>query len=924
MTDALVNESPRPAQRDFAVIGFAAVLVALLAHTWFASTPLPFGGPNIPLALLAIALAALSLSQAAWSARDVAAIRQRLRNILPAVLVAALMPLWALAVYLATDTLDARRLAKMGLGIGILFAVFVCVDNLRRARAMVFLFVLAIAASALWGFAMVFVGDPFRGLWLRIANVPQEELQEMLLFGRMSGLAAHIAVFGRQLVVAIPLALAALLFWNCAGRRWLGRAALAALFVLLMTLVTAMLMNATRSVVLSAGVVAAIVAAFAVRSPRPRGRLLVFAPLAGLWLLVYFNAGDAAVATDAEASSGVGGVHADIQDLAAGDDALRAGESDRIGHLFVGNEPGVEYEVQVRERHPAGYGQPGMVAVRADEQGAFVLTWRKRPGITLYQSCLRVRGQDDWSVWTPFEPSLEPETRQAEAPVALQDVVVGSVWLAHVGDHERIGHRVGGLEPGAEYIVELKPETIGDRGDRNIVPVTTGEDGAFVMTWRVPSEAGIMGYVYRLRKPDEWWGRYHEFEPSMKIVAEADTALPDLAVGGRSLVSGGKSARVGHAFGGFVPWFWYAVQVRQTDARGVAKIGEATVKPDEGGNFVLTWGAPPQASEIVGHQFRAHDISRKEWSPWKDFVPSLSSRVPTLEPFAVHGEAPAASENDGIGRHTLAGLSPNFTYRAQLRARSGQAYGPETRDVTLSSTQDGTWTFAWREPGSDLAITGYQFRLWWRAKDRWWPWQDFAPTADGSGQTKAVFDGHLNTAQQNVAAARTTELLGVEAKKATIGRVADDAALTRLHGLTTVLRYVRDHPLGTGVYAPQSSHVTAGLSDRLVEELLRLWPHNQGLHVLVLFGWPGLALLVAFYVCVLRPVVRCVAFAWRAADSELRFLAVGVVGAWAAYSINSLLVPTGPFLGGWSHFYLIGLLFGVERLVERARAAARA
>ena len=891
---------------------------------WFASTPLPFGGPNIPLALLAVALAALSLSQAAWSVRDAAAIRQRLRNILPAVAVAALMPLWAFVVYLATDTLDARRLAKMALGIGVLFAVFVCVDNLRRARAMVFLFVLAIAASALWGFAMVLVGDPFRSVWLRIANVPQEELQEMLLFGRMSGLAAHIAVFGRQLAVAVPFALAALLFCDCAGRPWLRRGALVALFVLLMTLVTAMLTNATRSVVLSVGLVAVIIAALALRSARPRGRLFLFAPLGALWLLVYFNIGYAAAGGDTEGASGVGGVRADIQDLAAGRDALHTGESDRSGHVFVGNEPGVQYQVRVRERYPAGYGQPGMVVVRADDQGSFVLTWRKRPEVTLYQSSLRVQGRDGWSLWTPFEPSLGSMTRQPEAGVALQDLVVGTAWPADVVHDERIGHRVGGLEPRAEYEVELKPETIGDRGEPNVLPVTTGEDGAFVMTWRVPSDAGIMGYVYRLRKPSESWGRYHEFEASMKVVAEVEAALPDLAVGGRSLVSSGKSARVGHMFGGFVPWFWYSVQVRQTSASGAAKIGEATVKPDEGGNFVLTWGEPGKASEIAGYQFRAHDVSGKEWSPWRDFVPSLSSRVPVLAPFAVHGEVPdALGGNDGVRRHTLAGLSADLNYRAQFRARSDEAHGPESRDVTLSATPDGTWAFAWREPNSETAIAGYQFRLWWRAKDRWWPWQDFVPTADGSGHTKVVFDGHLNTAKQNVAAAQTTELLGVDAKRAAIGR-ADAAATTRLHGLTTVLRYVRDHPLGTGVYAPQLSHVTAGLSDRLVEELLRLWPHNQGLHILALFGWPGLALLMAFYVCVLRPVVRCIAFAWRAADSDLRFLAVGVAGAWAAYSINSLLVPTGPFLGGWSHFYLIGLLFGVERLVQRAPAAARA
>ena len=894
--------------------GFAAVLLGLLGHIWFASTPLPLGGPNVGFAILAVLLAALSLAHAAWSSRDMATVRRRVGDIVPVMAVATLLALWALAVYLATDTLDVLRLAKMALGIGVLFAVFVCVDSLWRARAMVFLVIVAVFVSALWGFGVALVGDPFLSLWLQVANVPREELQEMLLFGRTAGLAAHISVFGRQVAVAVPLALAALLYCDCVDRPWPRRAILAALFVVLMTLVTVMLMNATRSVVLSVCVVSLVVGIVALRTERPRRRLLVSAPLAALWLFLYFTGGDHA---EDEASSSVGGVRGDIQDLATGDDAWRQGEADVLGHVFVGNKPGVEYQVQLRERYPAGYGQPGHVTVRADEQGTFVLTWRKRPGITLYQSRLRALGDVNWQEWRYVEPSATPDR---DARLTLQDVVVGSDWHAEGTDQQRIGHRVSGLEVGARYFVELKPEVVGFQGQAVRLPVTVGEEGAVLLTWRVPSEVGVMGYVYRLKRRGEGWGRWHDFEVSMTVIAPRETAL-DLAVGGESLGGSAKSARVGHVFVGLVSWFWYTVQVRQTDARGAVKIGEVTAKPDEAGDIVLTWGEPRADSQIVSHEFRARKVSDRKWSIWQDFVPSLSSKVPTLFLTPADGERDVAMGREGgntFRRHTLTALSAGLTYQVQFRARREDVFGAETRAIDVYPDGDGAWTFTWRELGADVAATGYQFRLWWRAKDRWWPWQDFVPNVEGTGRTKVALAGWLGEQKKNVAAAQTTDSLGAVAKGASLKRrLMDPSAGIRIHELNTVLRYVRDHPFGTGVYAPGVFHVGDGLEDWLVEELLRLWPHNQGLHVLALFGWPGLALLVAFYICVLRPVVRCAVLAWRTADSDLRFLVIGVLGAWAAYSINTLFIPTSPFLGGWSHFYLIGLLFSVERIVGR-------
>lgn len=913
---------------DVSWVAFAVLLGGVLAHVWFASTPLFFAGPNVLLAALAILLAALFLAQSAFSSPNLADIRHRLRNVAPVVGVATLLPLWALVVYVVTGTLDATRLAKMALGIGILFAVFACVDNLSRARIMAWVLVVAIAVSALCGFAVVWLGDPFVGWWLRIANVPQEDLQEMLLFGRNAGLAAHISTFGRQLAMAIPLALAALLYSDCSARPWLRRIALAFAFVLLMTLVTGMLLNASRSVLLCVAVVAVVVALPSVRSSRARRRFLVSAPLAAVWLFVYFNAQPAAdeAGSGEQEASGVGGVRGDIRHLAVSTDALQDGVANAVGHEFVGQDPGAEYEVQLRERYGSGYGQPSIVTAHANEQGKFVLVWSKRPDVQIHQYRLRQAGAAGWSEWVAFPPSLGTDAGQAlELPV-LHDLLAGQVWPADLAGQRRIGFRVHGLEPGSPYDVQVESLGADGRPALRLVAVTADENGTSLITWQPPRSVGVQGYAYRARKPDQEWQAWQLVEPFLNVIAPPDATLPDVALGLHSLASSRGGVRIGHAFGGFVPWFWYVVQIRQLHESGVASITEVTVKPDEAGNFTLTWAEPTVPGRIVGQQFRMRNISHDDWLPWQDFSPTLTSRVPTLELVPETDEIAAPTGHGAHGhRHTLDGLASGLKYRGQLRARNDSGYGPSTRNAAISPDANGSWTFAWREIGSGLATTGYQFRLWWPAKQRWRPWQDFVPAQDGTGRTTVDFVGRLGTQRKNIATARTTRLLEHDTKKTTIqSRLWDISAQTRLHELATVLRYVGDYPWGTGVYAPQIVHVPRELEDWRKQEILRLWPHNQFLHVLVLFGWPGFALLVIFYGCVLRPVVRCTAYARRAGDSDLLFLAIGVVGAWAAYTINSLAIPAGPFIEGWSHFYLIGLLFGVELLVLERRDLAPA
>ena len=54
------------------------------------------------------------------------------------------------------------------------------------------------------------------------------------------------------------------------------------------------------------------------------------------------------------------------------------------------------------------------------------------------------------------------------------------------------------------------------------------------------------------------------------------------------------------------------------------------------------------------------------------------------------------------------------------------------------------------------------------------------------------------------------------------------------------------------------------------------------------------------------------------------FLGTAVVGALAAYGVNSLLHNSGPFVGDWAHFFIVGLVFSIERIVASRIADAEA
>ena len=689
-------------------------------------------------------------------------------------------------------------------------------------------------------------------------------------------------------------------------------------FVLFATLVTALIMNNTRSVMLATIAACAVVALPVARARRARLRLLLTAGPLTAWLFLFFYPWAApSDAAEVAQPNRVGDHRGDIRELRVGVEALDAGVPRLIGHALSGNTPGREYEVQLRERYALGYGQASGVTAAADGEGRIFATWRRREGVG-YQVRKRPTDYGGWGVWLDFLPSLGI----GEHPLNPGNVTLEDVALGYRGEARdagvRVGHRFADIGGNQRQVVQLRLVARDDErfvyGAAREVVVPAGTRAPAVITWRRHDMLGIGGFERRIVSPvrDEW----RPFLPSLRV-APGNEVLPGLQTGA-GVAAANSAHRVGHAFGGFIPWIWYVVQIRQHRAEGAVRLGEVVAKPDEGGRLALAWDAPPGTEKIVAHEFRARDISQTRWLPWRGFEPSASSLAPVLE-----WAAGTVASGRLVRRHALLGLAPGETYRLQMRGRNQHGYGAESAELNAQADAEGALSLTWTEP--DGEVDEHQFRLWWRAKTRWWPWQDLAVAEGGDGYTPVHFLGHVRKSEERLASARVAHDLAGRALRTPnrFTEMLDASAMTRVAELGTVLRYVAAHPFGTGVYAPKRVHVGEGWTESIVEELLRLWPHNQFLHVLVLFGVPGFLVLIALYFFLLRTAVRCGEFARRAQDDNLRFLALGVAAAWGAYTLNSLLIPVGPFIGGWSHFLLIGLLFSVAQLVGAEKGSER-
>ena len=892
---------------------FALIVAAIFAHIWFASAQLPLGGPNVWMAGAAAVAAALwcalMLRQTKFAPGAAASASARLLGAgLPVVAVAVLFLGWMLVVYWRTGTFNSAAVGKLAVGIGLLLAILLSVDGIRRAKALIVALIAATAVSVLFGFAVLGVGEPFLSLWLHISNVAETDLSMVLVFGRSAGATAHPSTLAYQLAAAVPLAFAAFVHGAFGQRR--RRAANVALFVVLVAFVSMLLVNGSRSTILGLGVALVVCAAGFWGAPSRRGlirRCVVTVPLAAIVLATMFAPARTLVAhsTDWVKNGDVEGIRPGAEEVESGSDQL-------IGHVFDGTEPGKPHLVRIREHYNTrgAWGKSSGTTVTADEHGRVGVSWLlpNRPDVTMWQARVRaVNSSEEWP-WRLFSPTLASPSI---------DLEIRGLTAGHKTSTDgQLICRLTGLPPEREHVVELRAQIANQTGSPVRVSGVTDAAGALTLSWPI-LHALVVHYRCRVRLATEAaFGKWRGCAPSLPplpVWEGLEVGADSLAVG-----SGGNSHRMGHAHGGLRSWRWYALQLRERLLPAVSRAprrGEVTAKPDRAGVVVVTWPEPASVEGVAGYEFRIREIINDDWFGWREFGVTLTSRVPPMPVVSTGG---SATGDPSRVRHTVYDLVPAMKQPIEVRMRNQFGAGLSSKTITVTGMENGSAMLEWPAPAYAGPVPGYQLRLRRGANRQWGPWRDLAEPVDG-GRTSAsqlagirAGTGVLDLARN---AERSIRGLSIQERLFTVKH----SALGRIAQATVALRYALDHPFGAGVYRPSlARHAPAGMAVATAEDALQLWPHNQFLHVLAVFGAPGLALQVCFYALLARTAWRVFKAARRSRQADSRFLGVAVVAAWGAYSVSSLFVPTGPFLHDWGHFFVLGLLLALERLLVGA------
>ena len=732
---ASMSESSSAFRRAVASIGhrastkpiFALLLAAVFAHYWFASTPLPLGGPNVIIGGVTVLLSIVYVLARAVRSGSISAvvpgILQRFRPILPITALCLAMLAWAAAVYLVfADAVDAVLLAQIALGIGILFAAFVCVDSVYRAAVVALSIVVAAFVSALFGAAVLFIGDPFLSIWVNISTIEDQYLRVVLADGRIAGLTPDTNALGYQLAAAVPIAFAALVYRPFTGNA-VSRAAFdIALFVVLTTMTTVMFINFTRSVVVGVGAAAVVVALPALRSKQILRRLIVIVPAISIWLVVFFNVDAIGDASAAPGDSSNTAHSPAIPSPAPNPEDIPSDGLQRLSGTVTYPLSNGEFEVQVRTLSDQGVEEmSGVGRGSHDADRNFTLAW--------------------------------PQPHDQTSVIAYQ---------GRVRPHSR---RAGWREPW--------------------IPLT----------------------------PLDGTSPHDIQDLSVVINGHSDPSMPDVIERFENLLNGANDAVVGHTFEHLIAWWHYTVQIRAWSGAEWLTSGVVSAVAGQDRAFVLSW-EKPNDQNITDYQFRLLWNDEPEWGAWVPFVPGV--RDPALP-------------------------NPNAVDEDELKARMALYHF-----VEIGGSRDGLWEFT------------------------------------------------------------------------------DKSTRARVPMALAALQYSLDNPLGTGFYSPSRSHLIRGLSPWMEYHVMSEPPHNQFLNVLVYYGFPGLTLLILFYVLLLRSLVRSGRFVLRSRDTTLSFLAVGAAGALLAHGVNGLARNAGgPFEGDWGYFLLVALAFAVHKIVDSRTAAAK-
>ena len=497
---------------------FAALLGAVLADAWLASTPLPLGGPNVWFAALLLLLTAhhvvtrMLATGIGWRS-----LAYDYRAVLVACLPAALLLAWAGIVFARSGGFDVVQLGRMAFGIGVLCATAVCVDSVGRAKAMLLAVLLSAVASALFGFGTLFVGEPFLGAWERLATI-DDDAWEMVLLGRMAGLTSHSSTLALQLVVALAV-VPAVLVWRSAAMGVTRSLGLAAALALAATLILAALLNGHRATTIGATAGCVAIAAFGWRVLRgtERLRLLWMLPMLGVWAGVVAQLAPTVFCADAaeqrlrlERAGDIGPLYKDrlrFRERPPGDDSA----PHVLGHRF--ENLGIRQQVlEVRPLYAAGQG----------EASAFVLnpTWRyaevswyepaDAAGVSAYEFRRRpVAKEDGWTTWQRFVPAMSSRGQLFFDPVVDYGSAASPQTASDLGDDPRfraVRHVLAGLHPKHKYLLQLEMQRAEHRTMFPLM-VRASALGEAPLLWFVKSHSPApQGHRVRARLPtgDEW------------------------------------------------------------------------------------------------------------------------------------------------------------------------------------------------------------------------------------------------------------------------------------------------------------------------------------------------------------------------------------------------------------------------------------
>ena len=573
---------------------------------------------------------------------------------------------------------------------------------------------------------------------------------------------------------------------------------------------------------------------------------------------------------------------ADFANLSGDIDALtRLGAGPLIGHTFQGLSFRYNYLAQLRPKFGDSYGAPSEeVVVRPWKVGEFTLTWTdsRDPAITGYQYRLRRFSVEEWVPWRDFVPTIS-----AQGPQLIAVSPDRAVAVSPSADRPILRHLQPGLLPGLEYTLQLRARNQYGYGIPSPeIAVTAAADGAVTLAWLQPDDpAAITGYQFRQWSPvNLLWEPWQDFHPAVTALEPPDEILVAQAPPESTAIAPTPASRAAAAV--VEPTAAPTPEVAAAAPTAETAIAEPTVLPPAEAIADEPTSTPPEAVAAIEPTTAApaEIVVEPTASPLLEMAIEEPTVAPTDEP-AVTEPTTAPTALASVVEPTTAPTEPAAAIEPPT-VPTLSAPALEPTDIPLAEIPVAP-------PAA--AVTAAV---------------DTAPAAPAP---PAPSDARLTAARtaRDLAAAET------EPVGSRLFSVSNWWLQNRACQVTAALRYAADYPLGTGIYTPDRSHICADIPEVMAADLLRLWPHNQFLHILVIYGIPGLILLILFYVLVIRSLLRSGRVSLNA-TGHLPFLGIAVIGSFTAYTFATLLTPSGPFIIDWSHFIIIGLIFSLGRI----------